>query len=410
VRSPAATFLGVLGVLGLLGALGVTACSSSEGRPPEGADAPAPAEDLNLPDALLLKDGRRVTSQAQWPERRAEIVELFSSQVYGRAPGRPERLEFAVVQEDTAAIGGAATLRRIAIKSTQAGREHSFELLLFAPNGATKRSGVFLLLSTKPASATDPTRATKSEYWPVESVLARGYAIAALQTDELAPDDKATYEDGAIRLFEGDSGALRAPDAWKALGAWSWGASRAMDYLVTDPLIDPARVAVIGHSRGGKAALWAGAQDERFSLTISNESGCGGAALSRRPVGETVDLVNAFYPHWFADNFRAYNGKEASLPVDQHMLVALLAPRAVVVASASEDTWSDPEGEYLGLAYASPVYALWGLPPVPLTGMPAVGANIFVAPRGYHLRAGAHALTQFDWDRYVDVADQLWPR
>jgi hypothetical protein len=394
-------------ILGVLGVLCAAGCSSSESGPEDDAAA-APVDDLQLPDALVSKDGRRVTSVAEWPARRAELLELFTSQVYGHAPGLPEHLDFSLVEENPAAIGGTATLRRIAIKSTQGGREHSFELSLFAPNG--KRSGVFLLLSTKPANATDPTRALKNEYWPVESVLARGYAIATIQTDELAPDDMATFANGAIRLFEGDSSAPRPPDAWKALAAWSWGASRAMDYLVTDPLVDPARVAVLGHSRGGKAALWAGAQDERFSLTVSNESGCGGAALSRRPIGETVDLVNTLYPHWFADNFRAYNGKESALPIDQHELIALMAPRAVVVASAAEDTWSDPEGEYLGLAYASPVYALWGLAAVPLTGMPAVGESVFIAPRGYHLRAGIHALTQVDWDRYVDVADHVWPR
>lgn len=398
-------------VLGLVasGALGALACGSSASTDAAGAAA-EPADDLHLPDALTRKDGRRVTSQDEWPERRAEIVDMFASQIYGRAPGRPEQLDFHVVEDDPAALGGAATLRRVAIESRQAGRTHSFEVSLFAPNG--KRSGTFLLLSTKPPSATDPTRATKNEYFPVESVVARGYAIATIQTNDLAPDDKDTYASGVIRLFEGDAKAAgaRPADAWKAIAAWSWGASRAMDYLVTDPLVDPARVAVIGHSRGGKAALWAGAQDTRFSLTISNESGCAGAALSRRPVGETVDLVNAIYPHWFAENFRAYNGKEDLLPVDQHMLLALLAPRAAVVASASEDTWSDPEGEYLGLAYASSVYALWGFAPVLLGGMPPVGDAVFIAPRAYHLRPGTHALTQWDWDHYVNVADQVWPR
>jgi hypothetical protein len=402
---------GALGraLCGALCALAASAsgCSSAKGNPPPPSEA-APTDDLHLPDPLVRQDGRAVTSPSEWAERRTELLELFRAQVYGRAPGRPEQLAFSVVEEDRAAIGGTATLRRIAIKSTQGGREHTFTLSLFVPNASGKRSGVILLLSTHPPSATDPTRAVKNEYWPVESVLARGYGMAALQADDLAPDDKATFTNGAIRLFEGEPSGARPPDAWKALSAWSWGASRAMDYLVTDPAVDPARVAVLGHSRSGKAALWAGAQDERFSLTISNESGCGGAALSRRPVGETVDLVNAVYPHWFADNFRAYNGNEAALPVDQHELLALLAPRAAVVASASEDTWSDPEGEYLGLAYASPVYALWGLPPVPLGGMPAVGESIFVAPRSYHLRAGTHALTQFDWDRYVDVADKVW--
>jgi hypothetical protein len=237
--------------------------------------------------------------------------------------------------------------------------------------------------------------------------VARGYTIVAVQTDEIAPDDPATFTNGVIRLFEGDA-ASRAPDAWKMVAAWSWGARRALDYLVTDPMVDPAKVAVVGHSRGGKAALWAGAQDERFSMVVSNESGCAGAAISRRPVGENVELVNTFYPYFFAETFRAYNGNEAKLPIDQHELLALVAPRALVVASASEDEWSDPEGEYLGLAYASPVYALFGFEPVATTGWPAPGQSLFVAPRAYHLRVGTHAMTAWDWAHYLDVADQVW--
>ncbi|CAN5838489.1 hypothetical protein BH11MYX2_BH11MYX2_06860 [soil metagenome] len=193
------------------------------------------------------------------------------------------------------------------------------------------------------------------------------------------------------------------------IGAWAWGASRALDYLVTDQLIDPERIAVIGHSRGGKAALWAGAQDERFGLTISNESGCGGAALSRNKEGETVEIINAVFPHWFADNFRAYARNEFALPIDQHELIALVAPRGVVVGSAAGDGWSDPPGEYRGLADSSSVYALWGDAPIVEDAMPAVGTSVFVEPRGYHLRAGEHDLTLVDWQSYLDVADRHGP-
>ena len=369
--------------------------------------SPAATRDPDeLPDPLALMDGRRVTTKDEWPERRAELLELFRSEVYGRVPAGPAQLSFTLLEEDPTAIEGLATLRRIAITSRHAGREHVFELLLFAPNRGVP-SGVFLVINTRPPSHTDPTRAIKSDFWPAERVLARGYAIAAIQADEVAPDDEDTYASGVIRLLEGDT-APRPPDAWKTIGAWSWGASRALDYLVTDPQIDPTRIAVLGHSRGGKAALWAGAQDERFSLTISNQSGCAGAALSRRPVGETVELINLVFPHWFADNFRRYNRNEVALPIDQHELVALVAPRGVVVASASEDEWSDPEGEYLGLAYASSVYALWDFEPVAVAGMPAPNDAIYVEPRGYHLRAGEHGLTLFDWDRYLDVADRAW--
>lgn len=363
----------------------------------------------NLPDPLLFADGHRhVASVEDWGARRAEILDLFRDEVYGRAPGLPEQLSFSVVEENRGAIDGRTTLRRVAITSRQAGRELTFELLVFVPNDKP-RAGAFLLLNHRPANNTDPTRATVSPFWPVEQILARGYAVAAIQTSALAPDDAATYASGAIRLFEGDdSTAQRPPNAWKTIAAWSWGASRALDYLVTDPSIDPARVAVIGHSRAAKAALWAGAEDARFGLTISNESGCAGAALSRRPVGETVAGVNLVFPHWFADNFHKYGNQEDTLPVDQHELLALMAPRAVVVGSASDDEWSDPRGEFLGLALASPVFALWGLAPVEPRAMPGPGEALFVTPRGYHVRAGGHDLTEWDWQRYMDVADQIW--
>ena len=386
-----------------IGMLFVAGCASES--------APLAGVVGELPDALRFSDGRRVTSKAQWPERREEILELFREHVYGRSPGAPDQLVFTVLEENPAALGGAANLRRVAITSRQAGREHTFELVRFAPNTGAA-SGVFLLLNNRDANRTDPTRVEKSEFWPVEEAIARGYAIAAIQNDELALDDASPFVAGVIPLFEGDATGERPPDAWKAIGAWSWGASRAMDYFETDPLVDPARVAVIGHSRGGKAALWAGAQDERFSLTISNGSGCAGAAISRRPRGvrETITVINSLFPDWFAENFRNYNDNEDALPIDQHMLVGLIAPRNVAIASGSNDAWADPEGEYLGLAHASSVYALWGFPAIDPLGMPSEDNAIYEEPRGYHLRTGNHDLTLWDWQRYMDVADRSWPR
>jgi hypothetical protein len=345
-----------------------------------------------------------------WRARRGELLELFRAHVYGRAPGRPDRLRFEVIEEDPRAMDGAATLRRVAVLSEHAGRAHRFELTLFLPNARPGRAPVFLLLNNRPAANTDPTRRERSAFWPAEEMIARGYGIAALQNDELAPDDRERFAEGVVRLFEGAPRGARPADAWGALAAWAWGASRAMDYLETDARVDARSVAVVGHSRGGKAALWAGAQDERFALVVSNESGEGGAALSRRLYGETVARITAAFPHWFAPRYAEYAGREAALPVDQHMLLALVAPRALYVASADEDLWADPRGEFLSLAHASPAWAPWGEPPVRDGDMPPLGRPLVVGRRGYHVRPGGHDLTRFDWERFADFADRLWRR
>jgi hypothetical protein len=237
-------------------------------------------------------------------------------------------------------------------------------------------------------------------------MIARGSGMAAFFNGEVAPDKPEQFRDGVIKLFEGDRDA-REPDSWGALAAWAWAASRAMDYLETDPGVDAQKVAVIGHSRGGKTALWAGANDKRFALTISNNSGSCGAAISRRRFGETIAMTDG-NPHWFADNFKRYNDREDELPFDQHMLIGLIAPRAVYVASADEDLGADPRGEFLGLAHSSPVYALWGHDPIPADVMPPLDTPLIAGPRGYHVRRGAHNLTLYDWLRYADFADAQW--
>ena len=360
-----------------------------------------------LPDPLQGKSGMVKTPDA-WRSRRTEILNLFRDNVYGRSPGKPQQLKFEPLEKNLRAMDGTATLQRVSIVSRQRGRSHRFEVTLFLPNDRKGPVPVFLLINNRAASNTDPTRKEKSGFWPAEQLIARGYGIAALQYGELAPDNKDRFREGAIALFEDPKAAARPANAWAAIAAWAWGASRALDYFATERRIDSSRVAVVGHSRGGKAALWAGAEDERFALVISNESGEGGAALSRRMFGETVARLNDSFPHWFCGTYKTYNDRVTELPVDQHMLLALIAPRALYVASADEDLWADPRGEFLSLAAASKVFALWGDPAIRDDRMPPVDTPIVVGRRGYHVRAGTHNLTPYDWDRFADFADRLW--
>lgn len=364
--------------------------------------------DYRLPDPLVSSDGSVVTSPAAWKGRRSEILDLYRTHVYGRRPAATVDVRFELIHEDAQAMDGAATLRRIRVHSTHRQRTHQFEVILFLPNAATGPVPTFLLMNNRGPENTDPTRQQKSEFWPAEAVIARGYGIAALQVRELAPDAPSTYRDGVIRLFEGSTTGDREPDAWEALAAWGWGASRALDYFGTDDRVDETRVVAVGHSRGGKASLWAGAEDRRFGMVVSNCSGCGGAALARRRFGETLKAINAGFPHWFCANYDQYNEAVDELPVDQHMLISLIAPRPVYVTNADEDLWADPRGSFLSVAHASGVYGLWGDPAIGPDEMPPLSSPLVRGNRGYHIRPDEHNMKLVDWNHFMDFADSVW--
>ena len=364
--------------------------------------------DYTLPDPLLREDGEIVEDIEQWLKQREVLLDLLCSKMYGHGPGLPEELKFHLTRERRTAMGGKATLRQISIESRNQGKKHEFELILFLPNEVKKPLPVFLLMNNRSEDNTDPTREEKSEFWPAEEVIARGYGVAAIQNGSLAPDDKELFVEGIIGLFENGAANNRSEDAWGAISAWAWGAMRVMDYFESDEDVDASRIALLGHSRGGKASLWAGARDERFALVISNQSGSGGAALSRRRFGEDITALNRF-THWFNDHFKQYNDQEHLMPFDQHFLISLIAPRAVYVGSADKDLWADPRGEYLSLVHASPVYSLWNHSPISPNRMPRLDTQVIHGPRAYHVRSGRHNLTLTDWNYYMDFADTLWP-
>jgi len=363
-----------------------------------------------LPDVLVASNGRKVTTARLWNEvRRPEILELFRENIYGRPPSAPFLQDFKIMNVDKGALNGNATLKQIAISLTAENKSLVINFALFTPNKSSTPAPVFVLINLAKHSykndVADLTRQVKSEFWPVEEVIARGYGTAVYNTEEVDPDYHDHFRNGIQSIL--DKGK-RDAGSWGSIAAWAWGASRCMDYLVTDKDVNPEKVAVVGHSAGGKTALWAGAEDVRFALVISNQSGCGGAALSRRRYGETIARINRVFPHWFCTNHLKYSDNEDALPVDKHMLIALIAPRAVYVSSADEDLWADPRGEYLSLYHATPVYQLFmKKTDFPVT-MPPLNTQFVSGEMAYHIVEGPHNMTLKDWNHYMDFANMVF--
>lgn len=424
-------------LLVLLAALGALLMTANADAQPAGFNYDeSKVPPYTLPDPLTKFDGSKVTTPDAWPARRAELLELFATEVYGKTPAGNPGVKFEVARVVPDALGGKATRKHVNILFNGQPDGPRAELLVYTPNASPGPHPAFLGLNfegnhavdpdpsipiptcwfaDKPAEgfvdhrATEKSRGSESSRWPLEHIIDRGYAVATACYNEIDPDFDDGFVNGVHPLLDPRGQDPRPADAWGSLGAWAWGLSRALDYLQSDPAIDAKRVVVWGHSRLGKAALWAGAQDERFALVVSNESGCGGAALSKRIFGETVGRINTAFPHWFDDHFTKYNDKEADLPVDQHELIALVAPRPVLVCSADGDQWADPRGEFLGAKGAEPVYGLLGLPGLGTDDYPPTG-QLIGGSLGYFHRAGEHDVKLDDWNAFLDFADQHFRR
>jgi hypothetical protein len=387
-----------------------------------------------LPDPLSDAAGHTITSVSVWEAaRRSEVLELFRDHVYGHVPEMEFRVQYRTNFLDMQALGGTAVMKEVEVQLHGKDDTVSFTILIFLPSGHDGPVPLFLGLnfngnqSIHPDPrisltrswvdnnpelgitehrATEASRGYKASRWPVEMILSRGYGVATVYAGDLDPDVDDGFRNGVHRLDKSE----RDASSWGTISAWAWGLSRCMDYFEKDADIDASRVAVIGHSRLGKTALWAGAQDPRFAMVVSNNSGCGGAALSRRPFGERVSDINGEFPHWFDTRFHSYGNHEADCPVDQHMLLALVAPRPLYVASAAEDDWADPPGEYLSLCYGSSVYALYGYAVLDAGAFPSPDQPVCAGRTGYHIRSGKHDITRYDWEQYLDFADrQLGP-
>jgi hypothetical protein len=356
-----------------------------------------------LPDVLTTASNKPVRNKKDWERlRRNEILELFEDNIYGEMPKLYDSIRYSIVNENKSAMEGKAHLKEVLIEVFNQRQSVKINLVLFAPNNVAKPVPAFLLINNRGKDNMDPERITKSDFWPAEIVIGAGYAMAAFHVDDLAPDNKDRFMDGVLRLYPEQ---LEVDNGMRAIGAWAWGASRVMDYFETEELTDAKQIVLVGHSRGGKASLWAAAQDERFAICVTNCSGNTGAALSRRQFGERIAVINNTFPHWFNNNYKKFNDKEHLLPVDQHMLVSLIAPRPVYATNASKDLWADPVGTFLSLKYAEPVYLLHGLGSALPKEIPDINSPIVQSPLAYHNRAGEHDLTVYDWTNFIKFAD-----
>ena len=380
-----------------------------------------------LPDVLLCSDGQKVTTAEQWEKkRRPEILEMFASQMYGRTPQEKINVRYETLTENPNDMGGRATSRQVKFIFSNGSKQIEAILLMYIPNKPKGKVPVFvgynfngnhstvvdstILYSpvfslVKEPGHPDWVRGSQNSRWSYDKIIDRGYAVATMCYHDIFPDVEGLKDHSIVSLFSDYNPDTNAPDEWQAIGAWAWGSSRIVDYIETIDRFDKDKIIIMGHSRQGKAALWAGAQDSRFRIVIANDAGCGGTALSKRVFGETVAIVSSIKPAWFCPAFNQYRNNEANLPFDQHQLITLMAPRKVYVASAEEDLWADPKGEFLSAYHAGAVFKLYGLSTIESDVMPGLHQPI-MKDIGYHIRSGVHDVVEYDWERFMDFADK----
>jgi hypothetical protein len=385
-----------------------------------------------LPDPLKLNNGQPVRDAKTWiGKRRPEIRRLIEENWYGRSPGRPKEMTFDVVEQGAPAFDGKAIRRQVTIYFNKERTGPKMELLIYLPANATGPAPMFLNMSfaannlavadpnvkagrrwdresrtqvaaepRPPAGGPNANRAPRG--LRVEQFISEGIGIATFNKDDLAPDFTGSEGLGVKALYLKPGETRPADDEWGAIAAWAWGASRALDYFETTKDVDARRVAVHGVSRLGKTALWAGAADERFAMVIASCSGEGGAAIARRNYGETLAHMAAptRYPYQFAGNYARYTKKVNEWPVDANMLIAMIAPRPLLLQTGNTDKWSDPYGEFLAAVAAEPVYKLLGKKGLGTTKFPAAGEPI-LHDLGYVMHDGGHGTVPADFDVYI---------
>lgn len=417
----------------LIGLATLLAACSGPHRPPPLPAATALVARTGMPDPLVMLSGARVHTQKVWEDRRRpELTRLFQHYMYGEIPPAPKQFVGRVLGEHRDFLGGRATLKLVRLECGAESNAPRIDLMLVLPNQAPARVPVFLAMNfcgnhamtsdsrvplargwvyescagSKGNRATEECRGTQAADWPLDLLVERGYGFAGFYSGDV-DSDRSQVSDGIYAWRANNDPARNNPTNRGSIAAWAWGFQRCVDYLVTEPAVDASRIASVGHSRNGKTSLLAGALDPRISLIIANQSGCGGAAPSRGKIGESVEAINDRFPHWFNAEFKEFNRAPEKLPFDQHCLIALCAPRPVLIATAREDTWSNPAGQFEMAVAADPVYQLYGVKGLGTRQMPGIG-QLTGDRLAYHIREGKHAMSAPDWRVFLDFATRQW--
>ncbi|MEI6131679.1 MAG: acetylxylan esterase [Bacillota bacterium] len=353
-------------------------------------------KNLKLPNLMVLNNGELLDDPKRWVQRRSEIIELLSNEVYGFSPQPPKEVVATLREVDEIAFAGKATHSKIDLGFETPKGHFSFPINLIVPKNVSKVP-VFIHISFRPD--------IPDIFFPAEEIIDNGFAVASFYYEDIVEDCNPDFSRGLPAMYSEKENQKRSPNSWGKIAMWAWAAQRVADYLVTIDQIDREKIMVAGHSRLGKTALWCAAQDERFAVGISNNSGCTGAAFARGTKRETIKEIVRVFEFWFCENYKKYVDNEANMPFDQHFLLAAIAPRAVYVSSAEEDLWADPLSEFLCCNAASEAFQLLGKPGlVTPDQIPLPDTNLLDGNIGYHIRSGKHYLSRYDWQQFMKFA------
>jgi len=431
MKAPNSSFIGSISlcVVILMGG-----CATA--RHPSFADVAALPSQPDIPDPLVMLNGERVKSVKQWRnQRRPELKALFEHYMYGPLPPAPAEVHVSVVAEYSDFLDGQATLKLLQVQTGAADSgAPRIDLMLVTPHGRSAPAPTFLVMNfcgnhavtedkRVPLSkswmwqncpgctnneATEAARGSQAKDWPLAEIVRRGYAMACFYSGDVDPD-RSDASTGIYAWLAGGDAAKNNPTNRCTIAAWAWGFMRCVDCLVKEPKVDAHRIAVLGHSRNAKTALLAGVMDERIAMIFAHQAGCGGTAPSRGKIGESVKAINTRFPHWFNAEFKRFDDEPDKLPFDQNCMLALCAPRPVLVSAAEGDQWGNPAGQFEMTRAAGAVYRFVGVEGLAATEMPPVG-KLIDSRLGYYIREGKHSMTADDWRVFLDFADKRWAR